>query len=198
MPTYRESANRQFNNIRIQKYLPFELWSDYYMNGQLHKTDFSRSMGAGVKNLGELFRNPGGLQGNVAGAIAPRLAMESDSIGRNTRNIQQEAGGSLARAGMGGGPWAQALNAAIQQGGARQMADARRGAMAESEQLRRQDLSRVMDMYQLLLNFTTAGRNTALGVGTQSIQQGQINTQQQNQQQSGYLAALSAILGAFV
>lgn len=78
------------------------------------------------------------------------------------------------------------------------MADARRGAMAESEQLRRQDLGRVFDMYNLILNYANAGRNTALGVGTQAQQQAQFNTGQQNQQQSAYLAMISSILGAFV
>ena len=152
-----EDPARPFESKGIQNFLPE--WLRTY-GGKNPK--FSSGMQSGTENLADLFRNPGGLGSNIASAIAPRVAMESEAINRNTQGQLSQAQGAMARSGSGGG-FAQALAASIQQAGARQQADTTRTAMSESAQLRRQDLSRLMETYRMLLEFTNAGRQTLAG-----------------------------------
>jgi hypothetical protein len=102
--------------------------------------------------------------------------MESEAINRNTQGQLGEARGAMARSGSGGG-FAQALAASIQQAGAREQANTTRTAMGESAQLRRQDLSSLLETYKMLLEFTNSGRNALQGQ-----QQIRLGTQQSTRQ----------------
>ena len=159
-----------FRSKGIQGFLPE--WLQMYTGQGKNKmqSPFSKGLQGGTANLAELFSNPGGLGGNLAGAIAPRVAMESEMINRNTQGQASEAAGATARSGSGGG-FAQALQASIQQAGARQKADSLRTGMMDSAQLRRQDLSSLLDTYKMLMEFTNSGRQALAGQQDLRLQQ---------------------------
>lgn len=146
----------------IQGFLP--PWLQWYTGQGKNKTlsPFALGLQGGTNNLADLFSNPGGLGSNISAAISPRVAMESEAINRNTQGQLAEASGAAARSGSGGG-FAQALAASIQQAGARQQANATRTAMSESAQLRREDLSKLLETYRMLLDFTNSGRQALAG-----------------------------------
>ena len=146
----------------IQGFLP--PWLQWYTGKGKDKTlsPFALGLQGGTNNLADLFSNPGGLGSNISSAIAPRVAMESEAINRNTMGQLSEASGAAARSGSGGG-FAQALAASIQQAGARQQANTTRQAMTDSAQLRRQDLSSLLETYRMLLDFTNSGRQALAG-----------------------------------
>lgn len=149
------SPTNYYGNEDIQKYLPAEL---RWLNKDKTYTPFGLGMTKGAANFGELMGNPGGLGSNVAGAIAPRLSMEQEMINRNTSGQQQSAAGAAARSGTAGGGMAQALAASIQQAGAREKATSLRTAMTDSAKLRREDMDKLLQMYNVLFNYSEQAR----------------------------------------
>ena len=118
----------------------------------------------GVEQIGQLIRNPGGLSGSVSEAILPRLASESESIAQNYRGLQQEQAGAAAR---GNAPVSikNALASALGIGEERAQREARRGALSESEQLRRTDVEQTYKLLDAILQFISSGR----GQGVQGL-----------------------------
>lgn len=152
-----------FKNKDIQSFLPPSLrwWTGKGKNKEL--SPFAQGLGAGTENLAELFSNPGGFAGNISSAIAPRVAMEQEAIGRGTAGGMAEAAGRASRSGTAGTGIAQALQAAIQQSGEREKAGSVRQAQVDSAQLRRQDLATMLQTYQMLMDWTNAGRQALSG-----------------------------------
>ena len=121
-----------------------------FLSKKQTKKFIAPGLAGGLQGLGELLQNPGGLSPNISQAIAPRLAMESEAIGANFRGIREEQAGAAARGNL---PVSikNALASALNVSQERAQRDARRGAMTESEALRRQDTSQVLDLLALLL-----------------------------------------------
>ena len=147
----------------------------------------------GGENLQQLFRNPGSVSPGISGAIAPLVAAESDRIQRTGANQLSQAAGTMARTGAGGGMYA-ALEAALNRANSRDIAGARRGAVAQSEGLRRQDLGTLLQTLQYIQDTTMQGRNIRQGAQAQSLQQ----SQQKQQQQAATYATYASLLSAFV
>jgi hypothetical protein len=169
-----EDPNANYRSKAIQGFLPPSLqwfqWSGQGKNKVKSLTPFAEGLMSGSKNIGDLYANPGGLGNNLAGAIAPRVAMESEMINRNTQGQASEAAGAAARSGEGGG-FAQALQASIQQAGARDKAASLRTGMMDSAQLRRADLNSMMDTYRMLLDYANSARNSLRGKQTLRLDQ---------------------------
>jgi hypothetical protein len=151
-------------------------------------TDFLTS---GVQSIGELIKNPGRLNPNIAEAIAPRVAAESERLAQNFQGIRQNQAGSLARTNA---PVSikNALSTALDIAQSRAQRDIRRGAQLDSENLRRADLGQLFPLFDALLQFTSAGKGTAVqGLG-QAAQLAQ-SRQAANQQFVGSLLTGGAI-----
>src|SRR3990167_8029706 len=78
--TNRQDPPAEFQHRGIQNFLP-EYLRMFDENG---RTPFALGLEKGTKNLAELMANPGGLGSNFSEAIAPRVAMEQQTIGRGT------------------------------------------------------------------------------------------------------------------
>lgn len=164
-----------FEGSAIQKFLPPALRS-----GQTDPI-----LGEGIQGIGDLIRNPGGLGANVADAIRPRLAAESENIAQNFRGIGSQQAGSLARTNA---PVSirSALEAALNTAQERAQRGARRDALTESEGLRRQDLGQTFSLLDAILQFMSSGRG-------QSIQGlGQV-AQSSAQRQAATIGALGSV-----
>ena len=161
----------------IQGFLP--PWLQWYTGKGKNKqlSPFAQGLGKGTENLANLFANPGGFGPGLAEAIAPRLAMENEMIGRATTGNLAEAAGRASRSGTAGTGIAQALQAAIQQGGEREKATSMRTAQMDSAKLRRQDLTTMLETYRMLMEWTNAGRGTLQG--QQQIRQGTLTGSRQ-------------------
>lgn len=158
-----EDPTAGYKNKAIQNFLP--PWLRWWTGKGKDKTlsPFAQGLGAGTQNLASLFSNPGGFAGNISQAIAPRVAMEQEAIGRGTAGGMAEAAGRASRSGTAGTGIAQALQAAIQQSGEREKANSVRQAQVDSAQLQRQDLQTLLQTYQMLMDWTNAGRATLAG-----------------------------------
>lgn len=151
----REISTAPFESGLIQGFLPPSL--------QLPTT--GPILGAGVRGIGELIRQPGMLSPTVADAIRQRLAVESENIAQNFRGIGAQQAGAAARQNI---PVSirTALGSALDVAQERAQRGARRGALIESEQLRRQDLEQTFRILDAILQFTSAGRGQAVaGLG---------------------------------
>ena len=178
-------GSRQWGKKPIQGHLPLGLqwWTGGGKSGTPKQfSPFAKGLMTGAGKLGDLMANPGGFGGNIAEAIAPRVAMESEMINRNTQGQASEAAGGMARSGTGGG-FAQALQASIAQAGAREKATSVRTAQMDSAELMREDADRVMSAYSMLLDWykpkgrqgtgaasraagkAARGANTSAGIG---------------------------------
>jgi hypothetical protein len=140
---------------------------------------------SGLSNIGELMRNPGGLNPNIADAIRARLSMESDRISQNFRGIGQNQAGMAARTNA---PVSikNALSQALDVSQERAQRDARRTAMVDSEQLRRSDVGETYNILGTILDYI----NSAKGIGAGA----QANAMNANNQRN---AAVSGALGSF-
>jgi len=139
-------------------------------------------LGAGLANIGELMRNPGQLSSGISSAIAPRLAMESEDIAGNFRNIRSNQAGMAARTNA---PVSikNALGSALDVAQFRAQRDARRTAQLDSETLRRGDLENTYRILATILDYINGGRGIAAGA--------QANAQQQaGQRQAATVGAL--------
>ena len=119
----------------------------------------------GVAGIGELISQPGQLSPSVGTSIMPRLASESQSIATNFRNIRANQLGATARTNT---PLSiqGALGSALDTAQERAQREARMGALTESDQLRRQDLSQTYALLDAILQFTQSGRGGAItGLG---------------------------------
>ena len=179
------------NTMDYQRMLlqPFRM----YDNSAKKWLPFGDAALRGGENLQQLFRNPGSVGPGISGAIAPLVSAESDRIQRTGANQLSQAAGTMARTGVGGGMYA-ALEAAMNRANSRDIAGARRSAVAQSEGLRRQDLGTLLQTLQYIQDTTMQGRNVRQGAQAQSLQQ----TQQKQQQQASTYATYAALLGAFV
>ncbi len=172
-------SSADFLSSTIQRFLPSALRND--RTGAI--TD------AGIQGIGELIRNPGGLGSNVAAAIRPRLAAESESIGQNFRGLQSQQAGSLARSNAPISLKA-ALSSALDTQQERAQRDTRRGALQDSDRLRREDLQQTFKLLEIINQFITGRLSPAVaasGAGTQAAG---------NRQAAG-AGALGSILSAF-
>ena len=124
---------------------------------------------------------------SIASAIAPRVAMQSEQLGRNFQNIGQQQAGAAARTNA---PVSikNALASALDVAQARGQRDITREAMTDSEQLRRQDLEQTYKVLQMVLDYINSGR----GLATQSAN---INAQMANQNKGAMIGAGGQLLG---
>lgn len=174
------SPTAYYNAEDIQKFLPYGLRdASGYLNTR-----------PGLTNLSKLFANPGSFTGNIAEAIAPRVAMEQEAIGRGTAGGMAEASARSARSGTSGTGIAQALQAAIQQSGEREKASSVRTAQVDSAKLQREDLSKLFDIYQLLLQYSEQARKY-------NQKQKDAYIEAVNKRASGFLSLASSAAGAF-
>jgi hypothetical protein len=130
---------------------------------------------------------------NISQAIAPRLAMESENIARNFQGLGQNQAGNAARSNL---PVSikNALASALGMGQERAQRDARRGAMVDSEQLRRGDLEQTYKLLEQILGFANSGGNMALqGLGQNA--QNAVQRQAATQQMVGSIASSFAMPG---
>ena len=182
-------GGRLWGKRPLQGHLPLGL---QWFTGRGKKkvlSPFAKGLTEGADKFGSLLSNPGGFGANLAEAIAPRVAMESEAINRNTQGQLAEASGAAARAGSGGG-FAQALQASIQQAGARDKATSLRTAQMDSATLVREDADRLMATYQMLLDwYKPKGR----GGTANSVAKAQNRTNNN----MAYAKAASEIVGMF-
>ena len=189
---------QQFNSLWLQKFLPFGFQSSQFdpRHGTYQTTDFGIGLERAGRNLSQfLAQAPGSLSPQLAPAISARLASEQEMGARNIRNLQQEAGGGLARSNLGNTPFASALQAAIEQAGARTQAEGRREALMQSEQLKRADMQTVFQTLDTLFKFIESGRSAEAAKAGLTFQSNQANQQQQTQQTAAYLSFLGSLLG---
>ena len=151
LPDNNASAASGYKNPGIQKYLPPELRNQF--SGPI--------LQSGMAGLADLIRNPGGMNPNIASAIAPWLASQSQSIGQNFQGIQANQAGAAARNNL---PVSikNALSSAIDVAQERAQRGARMDAMTQSEALRREDLMKTFDLLNQLFQFTNAGRGSQI------------------------------------
>ena len=187
------SPRSSFGTLDVQRYLPRFLQTSAGNLGQ-YQTHLGNELMAGMRNLGALFRTPGSISPTLSAAISPMLAMETERIGRTTAGQISEAAGAAGRSGLGSSGMAMALQRAIERAGARDISTAKRGAIAQSEQLRRQDLDQMLNLINMITNASFQGRNITLGHAAQQIEkQGQ-----KQQQQAATYATYASLLGALI
>ena len=180
----RKFTNAGFDDPRKQKYMP----------GYLQSGSVSPFLSKGIAGIGELMRNPGGLNPNISQAIAPRLAMESEGINRSFAGLQANQAGGAARSNL---PVSikNALASALGMGQERAQRDARRGAMLDSESLRRGDLDNTYKLLEQILGFANSGMGMAQqGLGQSA--QNDVARQAAMQQMIGSLASSASTMGA--
>jgi hypothetical protein len=144
---------------------------------------------SGIANIGELIRNPGGLNPAVADAIRARLAAESQNIAQNYRGIASNQAGAAARGNL---PVSLkgALQSALDISQERAQRGARGAALAESETLRREDVGQMYKLLDTLLQFTSSGRGQAIpGLNAAA----QMSGQRQAAQQASYASILGSL-----
>lgn len=153
-------AKATYYSSGMQAYLPQAL--------RAKQTDplFSSAM----SQIGNLINNPGGLNPNVADAIRPYLASQSQQIGQNFQNMQSQNAGMAARGNM---PVSikGALQNALDVSQERAQREAQMGALSQSESLRRSDLNQFYQLLDTILKFTSTGRGQGLegmGAATQA------------------------------
>ena len=156
MAKNRSYITADANVSKIQNMLiqPFRMYDQ--KSGQW--TPFGQAALAGGRQLHELWKNPGSVNPNISGAIAPLVAAESDRIQRTGANQLTQAAGTMARTGTGGGMYA-ALEAALNRANSRDIAGAKRAGVAQSEGLRRQDLGTLLQTLQYVQDQTMSSRN---------------------------------------
>ncbi len=158
------AAKSPFDSALIQGFLPPQLRGN-------------------IGGLAELRRNPGGMNPNIGAAIGPLLAMNSERIATDFRGIGANQAGAAARSNL---PVSikNALSSALDVAQSRAQRDSRRGALVDSEQLRRSDIA---SMLNAQLQFTQGGR----GQVAQTIT---ANNQINQQQTASQMAALGSIM----
>lgn len=182
-----DQAKNSANDLRKAATSPFESrLSQGYLPPELRMGNTGPLLGAGVQGIGDLIKNPGGLSGNVADAIRPQLGLESQSIGQNFQNMQQQNAGNAAR---GNAPISikNALSSALDTQQERAMRESRMGALTQSDQLRRQDLDQTYKLLDTILQFLSSGRGASIPGLT-----GAANISQQNS--AAQMAALAAMM----
>lgn len=170
----------RFENPEIQ--MPF-------LPAVLRTQNINRFLDPAIKQLGQLLTNPGGIGSNLQSAIAPRLEAERAQIGQNFQNIKSEAAGSAARTNT---PVSLkgALSKALDTAEARAQRQAGQQAVAESEEIRRQDVPQAFNILDAILQFTSSGRGQAVsGLGGA----GQLDLQSRGIQQQQNAAALAGL-----
>ena len=122
---------------------------------------------SGVKQIGQMIQNPGQLSPTVSSAINPRLAIESENIAQNFRGLGQNQAGAAARSNL---PVSirTALQSALGVAQERAQRDTRRGALSDSDQLKRQDLEQVYKLLDQMRAFSLGGK----GIATQGLTAG--------------------------
>ena len=171
-----------FRDSALQKFLPNALQSGF-------GDDIGRLLSTGIQGIGDLIRNPGGLAPNVLDAIRPRLAAESENIAQNFRGIGSQQAGTLARTNA---PVSirSALESALNTSQERAQRGARREALSDSDQLRRQDSSQIFNILDAILQFMSSGRGQAIqGLGAVA--------QADAQKQAALVGAAGAAAGGF-
>lgn len=171
----RNFSTARFNDPDIQGFLPNALRRQF--------TD--PILQAGIQGIGDLIRDPGGLNPNIASAIRPQLAMTSERISQNFRGIGQQQAGTFARTNA---PVSirTALESALNVEQSRSQRGARREALTQSEQLRRSDLSQTFDLLNSIFQFTQGGR----GVGVQGLGQAAQSSVQRQAANQAFQASL--------
>lgn len=145
----------------------------------------------GISGITRLIETPGQLSPVVLDAVRQRLAGESELIAQNFRGIRANQAGALAR---GNVPLSirSALSSALDVSQARAQRGARRGALAESEGLKRADVGQTFNILDAILQFSSSGRGQAVA-GLQGA--GQLGLGQAQLAQQGQ-AANQALLGS--
>ena len=164
-----------FHESAIQGFLPFEL----------RKAITGPILRSGIEGIGDLISNPGGLAPNVLDAIRQRLGVESENIAGTFRGIRSNQAGSAARSNLPFGI-KNAVSSALDVAEARAQRGARRGALQDSDQLRRQDLSQTFAILDAINQFI----GTRVGSATSERIAGQQIDQQNEASQLAFLGSL--------
>ena len=176
-------AGSPFERRPIQKLLPPSL--------RLGRT--GGFLDTGIQGIGDLIKNPGGLNPDIAAAIQARVAQESESVATNFRGLASQQAGSAARNNL---PVSirTALESALGVSQERAQRDVRRDALTESEGLRRQDLGQTFNVLDAILQFLSSGRGQSIsGLGASGqLGLGQQGINSQNR------AANTALIGSLV
>ena len=139
--------------------------TERYLPPALRSASIGPTLQSGISGIGELIRNPGGLNPAVADAIRARLAAESGNIAQSYRGIASNQAGAAARGNL---PVSikGALQSALDIAQERAQRGARQEALGESEALRREDLNRTFAILDAILQFMQSGRGGAItGLG---------------------------------
>mgnify|MGYP001606308621 FL=1 len=185
MPAYA-APTQKYGQPQIQAFLP--PWLRQFQGKQ--PTPFAKGLESGIKDLADLFARPGGFSPNLSEAIAPRVAMEAEAIERNTSGSMAEAAGAAARSGTGSSGIAQAVQRALEASGSREKAASLRTAQMDSAQLRRQDLEKMLQTLQMLIETTMQGRKML-------AKQKEFEHQLSQDRYGRIVGGISAIGGAF-
>lgn len=185
-----------FEARSTQKFLPDFLRTATGKRGE-RPTEFGRSLSQSLGLLSQLFTNPGGINPELSQAIAPLLALQSQSIARQSEAELASAQGSLARAGLGSSGIKGALEAAIQRAGNRDIASTRMQAILQSEQLRRDDLARAEEMMRFLADFGLQAKNVKAGKKAQAASRDASREQASAQKTAATVATIGSIVAAF-
>lgn len=147
----------------------------------------------GRQNIAGRLARPGELRGDVSGAIAPRLATQSEAIARNFTGIRQSTAGQLAR---GNAPLSLkgSIQAALGVEESRAQVGERRQALTQSDLLARQDEERVFDLLRVLQSFSAQGRQLNVPLDTSSVTQGLARSASQQQGLAAGADILSQVL----
>ena len=180
-PTLDELSRMPFSHPTVQATLP--PWLQNINTGPLLTT--------GMERIAELIRNPGGTASTLQSAIGDRLNSERANISQNFAGLQSDQAGAAARGNM---PVQikDALARALETNQRRAQGNATRGAVAESEDLRRGDVANTYRLIENILAFLSSSR----GQGMQALQGAEAIDQQNNAAQQAMIASLIQGAGA--
>ena len=184
-----------FESWDQQRYLPPSMRFDYDTLGRGRTytgNSLQGDLSKGISGIGELMSNPGGLNPNIAGAIGPRAAVESEGIAQNYRGMAANQQGMAARTNQ---PVSikNALASAMDIAQSRDQRNNRRNLMTDSENLRRGDLNNTYKMLDSILAYINGGR----GIGAAAQQNATQASSDRNAAIGGGLGSLGSMLSGY-
>ena len=182
--------NKSDKSVGNQATAPYASWeSQRFLPPALYNSNTNPILNAGIRGIGQLIENPGGLSPTVGDAIRPQLANESQSIAENYRGIGANLAGSAARNNL---PFSikSALQSALDVAQERAQRSARNTALTQSETLRRSDLNQTYSLLDIINQYLSSGRGQAI----QGLQAQAGTTANQN---ATNMALIGSLLSSF-
>ena len=179
-PSAADMATAPYLNKTLQNTLP--PWLRDINTGSMLST--------GMQGIAELLMNPGGVSSKLQEAIKERLGSERSNISQNYAGLQSEQAGAAARGNM---PVQikDALARALETNQRRAQGDATRGAIAESEELRRTDVAQTYQLLDTILQYMSSAK----GQGIQGLQAAGNIDQTNNAANMALIASLAQGIG---